>query len=275
MKLFVKEIAMIHSTLSDSHKSVRTCSPAAGGWAMSALIGALIGSLLPLASARAQMVPRAEHALHQNTGSGNYTAVRINIDSTEASGDEVHGRGLALRGQGFWPHWEGRIGVVIDRPVNPLKDSFVLAQPSQSAGLRVRSMHILSDYYVDGGFRATAGLLRGDTGQAWWGSSGNGGGLNLSMQRLDSLGLMSNLATPGNTQDAQTMPYVGAGYSNNLTVNGTPSAWRFNADLGVISTNASNLNRLNQVLQGDRTLDGLVRDMGLRPMVKVSVGYSF
>lgn len=270
---------MFHSTQSDSHKSKRMCSPAAGGWAVGALMGALIGSVVgslwPLTSAQAQMVPRAEHALHQNTGSGNYTAVRINIDNTESSGDEVHGRGLALRGQGFWPHWEGRIGVVIDRPVNPLKDSFVLAQPSQSAGLRVRSMHILSDYYVDGGFRATAGLLRGDTGQAWWGSGGNGGGLNLSMQRLDSLGLMSNLATPGSTQDAQTMPYVGAGYSNSLTVNGTPSAWRFNADLGVISTNASNLNRLNQVLQGDRSLDGLVRDMGLRPVVKVSVGYSF
>lgn len=265
---------MFHSTQSDSHKSVRMCSPAAGGWAVSALMGALIGSLLPLSSAQAQMVPRAEHALHQNTGSGNYTAVRININAGE-TGDEVRGRGLALRGQGFWPHWEGRIGVVIDRPINPLKDSFVLAQPNQSAGLRVRSMHILSDYYIDGGFRATAGVLRGDTGQAWWGSAGNGGGLNLSMQRLDSLGLMSNLANLGSAQDAQTTPYLGAGYSNNLTVNGTPSAWRFNADLGVISANSSNINRLGQVLQGDRTLDGLVHDMGLRPVVKVSVGYSF
>ncbi len=262
---------MIHSTQSDSHKSMRMCSPAAGGWAVSALIG----SLLTLTSAQAQMVPRAEHALHQNTGSGTYTAVRINIDNTEASGDEIRGRGLALRGQGFWPHWEGRIGVVIDRPINPLKDSFVLAQPNQSAGLRVRSMHILSDYYVDGGFRATAGVLRGDTGQAWWGSAGNGGGLNLSMQRLDSLGLMSNLGSLGSTQDTQTSPYLGAGYSNSLTVNGTPSAWRFNADLGVISSSGSNINRLGQVLQGERSLDEMVREMRLRPMVKVSVGYSF
>lgn len=270
---------MFHSTQSDSHKSSRMCSTAAGGWAMRALmgglIGGLIGGLLPLASAQAQMVPRAEHALHQNTGSGNYTAVRINIDHTETTGDEVRGRGLALRGQGFWPHWEGRIGVVIDRPINPLKDTFVLTQPNQSAGLRVRSMHILSDYYVEGGFRATAGVLRGDAGQAWWGSGGNGGGLNLSMQRLDSLGLMSNMGNIGSPQDTQTTPYLGAGYSNSLTVNGTPSAWRFNADLGVISANASNINRLSQVLQGDRSLDEMVREMRLRPMVKVSVGYSF
>jgi len=265
---------MFHSTQSDSHKSVRMCSPAAGGWALSALMGALIGSLLTLTSAQAQMVPRAEHALHQNTGSGNYTAVRININAGETD-DEVRGRGLALRGQGFWPHWEGRIGVVIDRPINPLKDSFVLAQPNQSAGLRVRSMHILSDYYLDGGFRATAGVLRGDTGQAWWGSGGNGGGLNLSMQRLDSLGLMSNLGSLSSTQDTQTTPYVGAGYSNSLTVNGTPSAWRFNADLGVISASSSNINRIGQVLQGDRSLDEMVREMRLRPVVKVSVGYSF
>lgn len=265
---------MFHSTQSDSHKSVRMCSPTAGGWAVSALMGTLIGSLLTLASAQAQMVPRAEHALHQNTGSGTYTAVRININAGE-TGDEVRGRGLALRGQGFWPHWEGRIGVVIDRPINPLKDSFVLAQPNQSAGLRVRSMHILSDYYVDGGFRATAGVLRGDTGQAWWGSGGNGGGLNLSMQRLDSLGLTTNLGNLGSTQDAQTTPYLGAGYSNSLTVDGTPSAWRFNADLGVVSANASNINRIGQVLQGDRSLDEMVREMRLRPVVKVSVGYSF
>jgi len=270
MKSFVKEIAMFHSTQTDSHKASRTCSLAAGGWTLSALLG----GLLALTSAQAQMVPHAEHALHQNTGNADYTAVRINIDGNESS-DETHGRGLALRGQGFWPHWEGRIGVVVDRQINPLKDSFVLTQPNQSAGLRIRSMHILSDYYVEGGFRATAGVLRGDTAQAWWGSGGNGGGLNISMQRLDSLGLMSSIGLTSNLQDAQTTPYLGAGYSNSLTINGTPSAWRFNADLGVISVNSSNINRLSQVLQGDRSLDGLVHDMGLRPVVKVSVGYSF
>lgn len=262
---------MIHATQSDSHQSPRLRCLSVGGWALAALMGAL----LTVSAAQAQMVPRAEHALHQNTGSGDYTAVRIPLGGTEATGDEVRGRGLALRGQGFWPHWEGRIGVVIDRPINPLKDSFVLAQPNQSAGLRVRSMHILSDYYVDGGFRATAGVLRGDSGQAWWGSAGNGGGLNLSMQRLDSLGLMSSLSPMGISQDTQTTPYLGAGYSNSLTINGTPSAWRFNADLGVISANSGTMNRLSQVLQGERSLDDMVRDMRLRPVVKVSVGYSF
>lgn len=232
---------------------------------------ALLATLGATTAAQAQMVPRAEHALRQNTGNGNYTTVRIDLHTED--GEDNHGRGLALRGQGFWPHWEGRVGVVIDRPINPLKDSFVLAQPNQGSGLRVRSMHILSDYYVEGGFRATAGLVQGSAGQSWWSSGGTGGGLNLSIQRLDNLGVAGSSASA--QSELQTSPYVGAGYSNSLTVNGGPSPWRFNADLGLISVNSGNINRIGQVFQGDRSLDDLVRELRLRPILKVSVGYSF
>lgn len=254
---------MPHTATTASHTSSSKCSLATGKWA----VAAAFCGLMTVGAAQAQMVPYAGHALHQNTGSGSYTSVRISLAQNDA--DDAQGRGLTLRGKGFWPHWEGRIGVVVDRPVNPLKDSFVLAQPNLSGGLRIRSMHILSDYYLEGGFRATAGLLRGDTGQSWWTSEGNGGGLNLSLQRLDSLNLMNGSAS----QDQQTTPYLGAGYSNSLTLNGTRSAWRFNADLGLVNVNTNN--HLGQVAQGDRTLDELVREMRLRPVVKVSVGYSF
>ncbi|TAK98509.1 MAG: hypothetical protein EPO09_02340 [Aquabacterium sp.] len=253
---------MFQTAPTDSHKFSRTCSLAAGAWAVVAAVGGLLAG----GTAQAQMIPYAGHALHQSTGNGNFTSVRINLNTDS---DDTPSHGLMLRGKDFWPHWEGRIGVVVDRPINPLKDSFVLAQPNVGNGLKIRSMHILSDYYLEGGFRATAGLLRGDTGQSWWTSDGTGGGLNLSLQRLDSLGLMS-----GNTaQDQQTTPYLGAGYSNSLTLNGMRSAWRFNADLGFVNINANN--HLGQVFQGDRTLDDLVREMRLRPVVKVSVGYSF
>lgn len=267
---------MFHPARTDAPKrSLASGDGAMGDLAKALLKTAAIGSLLTAACAQAQMVPFPEHALRQNTGSADYTTVRIHIASAEEATDDtpVHGRGLALRGQGFWPHWEGRIGVLIDRPINPLKDSFVLAQPNQG-GLRMRSMHILSDYYVEGGFRATAGLVGGNTGQAWWGSGGNGGGLNISLQRLDSLGLTSNTGL-NNPADLQTSPYLGAGYSNSLTVNGAPSAWRFNADLGLIGGNTANINRIGQVFQGDRSLDDLVHEMRFRPVVKVSVGYSF
>lgn len=265
-----------------THTDAPSCSLASGSGGLAVLnqglkMATMVG-LLAVGAAQAQMVPFPEHALRQNTGASDYTAVRIHIASAsdETAAEEaptVHGRGLALRGQGFWPHWEGRVGVVIDRPINPLKDSFVLAQPSQG-GLRMRSMHILSDYYVEGGFRATAGLVGGQPGQAWWGSGGNGGGLNISLQRLDSLGLAGGNGLNSNS-DLQTSPYLGAGYSNNLSVNGSATAWRFNADLGLMSSNAGNINRLGQVIQGDRSLDDLVHDMRFRPVVKVSVGYSF
>lgn len=248
--------------------------PSSGGraaWGI-VLAGTLAG-LLTASQAQAQMVPRNEHALHQNTGQDSLTTVRINLDG---EGGEVGGKGLNLRGQGFWPHWEGRIGAVIDRPLNPLKDSFVLAQPVQG-GLHMRSMHVLSDYYIEGGFRATAGLLRGETGQAWWSSGDTGGGLNVSLQRLDSLGLLGapNNRPSADTNGQQTMPYLGAGYTSRLSFNGGPSSWRLNADLGLVSINGNNANHLSQVFQGDKSLDDLVHEMRFRPMFKVSVGYSF
>jgi hypothetical protein len=228
------------------------------------------GAALLMHQAKAQMVPQAEHAWRQSTGQGNLTTVRIQLSHNPASQtEEVRGKGLNLRGKDFWPQWEGRIGIVMDRPVNPLKDSFVLAQPVPS-GLRLRSIHMLSDYYVEGGFRATAGVLRGDTGQAWWSDGDTGGGLNLSVQRLDTLGL------PGQgNQDQQTMPYVGAGFSSGVGIWGLSNAWRFNADLGLVGMRNGALDNTSRALQGDRSLDELVRDLRLRPLVKLSVGYSF
>jgi hypothetical protein len=230
-------------------------------------LGVVLAGLVMTNLAQAQMVPRAGHAIRQHTGNANLTAIRVDFEGEDS---EVGGHGLNLHGQGFWPHWEGRIGAAIDRPVNPLKDSFVLAQPVQG-GLHVRSMHVLSDYYIEGGFRATAGLLRGETGQAWWSSGDNGGGLNLSLQHVDSLGL---LGAPSNQSSAdgsgqQTMPYLGAGYTSRLSFNGAPSSWRINADLGFVSINSSKAG------QSDKSLDELVHEMRLRPIVKVSVGYSF
>ena len=63
----------------------------------------------------------------------------------------------------------------------------MLAQPAYS-GLKVYSLHLLSDYYFAGGFRATAGLVRGYSYMPWWPADQQGAtGLHLSMQRLDML----------------------------------------------------------------------------------------
>lgn len=247
--------------------STRTATPAT-----LARIATLAGILCSAMGAQAQMVPRDEHFLHQSQTSG-VTAVRVRWGNAPVAA-ETRGQGLAIKGQSSWPRWEGRIGAVIDRPINPLRDSFVLAQPMQ-AGLQMRSMHVLSDYYVDGGFRATVGLVSGESGQAWWSSGDNGGGLNLSLQHIDSLGAPVGL----NPQRGLTLPqpnaYVGAGYSTRLSNPQQNAVWRFNADLGLINTSGANGTSLSRILQGERSLDDALRTLRMRPVVKVSLGYAF
>lgn len=221
----------------------------------SCLIGAL--TLATCVAAQAQMVPQPQHLMR-----------------SVAAADQ--GKGLSLNGQQFWPHWEGRIGLVMDRAYDPLKDAFVLAQPVPAGGLNMRSAHVLSDYYFSGGFRATVGLVRGAITQATWADGGDdtiGSGLNLSLQRLDTLNVADrNQSIDG---DSRTLPYVGAGYAASLGSPDGDSMWRFNADLGLVSVNTNNIGRISRTLQGDAGLDDLVRDMRLRPVVKVSVRYAF
>ncbi|RZI84967.1 MAG: hypothetical protein EOP38_06775 [Rubrivivax sp.] len=210
---------------------------------------------LAWSAAQAQMVPQPSHAMRAAA-------------TTDA------GKGLSWNGQPFWPHWEGRIGLVLDRTFDPLKDSFVLAQPVPTSGLNMRSAHVLSDYYFSGGFRATVGLVRGSVTQASWADGTEGNGLNLSLQRLDvlTLGDAKNQSFEG---ENRTLPYVGAGYAASLGPVGSANTWRFNADLGIISVNSNNIGRISRALQGEAGLDEIVRDLRLRPVIKVSVRYAF
>lgn len=243
-----------------------------GGLRGCALIGVLSSMLGGTSTAQAQMVPRAEHFLHQGQTSS-VTAVRLRWGGAPMV-DEARGQGLALKGNSQWQHWEARIGAVIDRPINPVRDNFVLAQPMQ-AGLQMRSMHLLSDYYVGGGFRATFGLVSGEAGQAWWSSGDNGGGLNLSVQHIDSLGAPVGLGQQRGLTLPQPNAYVGAGYSTRMSNAQQGEVWRFNADFGLINTSGANGTSLSSILQGERTLDEAIRTMRMRPVLKVSVGYAF
>jgi hypothetical protein len=235
---------------------------------MSLAVRLAVGGLLCSASASyAQMVPRGEHFLQQSQTSG-VTAVRLRWGGEAA---EQRGAGLALKSSSRWLKWEGRMGAVMDRPLNPLRDSFVLAQPAQ-AGLRMRSLHLLSDYYLEGGFRATVGIVSGETGQAWWSSGERGGGLNVSVQHIDNLANPLLVGGQRGLSLHQPNTYVGAGYSSRLGGNAASDSWRFNADVGLLNATST---RLSDGLQAERSLDEALRSAHMRPVVKVSVGYAF
>lgn len=224
------------------------------------------GVLLCLAAStvHAQIVPRPSHVL-RSVGGSEYSFTRVSFHNS--------GLGLSLGGQGLWPQWEGRVGIMMDRPTNPLKDTYVLFQPVPN-GLNIRGIHLLSDYYIDGGFRATAGMIRGDAVQSWW--DGGGGGLNISLQRLDSMNIPGTASGIGlSTLGSSSVPYIGAGYTTRINTAAIPSSWRFNADLGLISINSNNIGRISRALTGDQSVDSLIRELRFRPLIKFSVGYSF
>ena len=123
--------------------------------------------------AQAQMVPKAGHALHQNRG-GSVTEARLTWLPAGSASTRGQDESLGLDGRRLSSHWEGRMGAMIDRPIDPLHDPLG-ASHAAPPGLRLRSLHLLSDYYLAGGLRATAGVVGGDTAQAWWGAGERGG----------------------------------------------------------------------------------------------------
>ncbi|MEO7055906.1 MAG: hypothetical protein ABI143_03800 [Caldimonas sp.] len=127
--------------------------------------------------------------------------------------------------------------------------------PFERSGLRTEGRAgVFGDIYfgsgtataraATGGFRATSGLV---------------------------VGSRSTIATNELLGETKTMPYVGLGYSNIWPKSG----WRFNADLGVISHNPGSANGIGRVLGGSQSLDDLVRDLRLAPVLQLGVAYTF
>lgn len=97
---------------------------------------------------------------------------------------------------------------------------------------------------VEGGFRATSGLLQAPS-QA-------GGGL--SLQRSEAAG---------------PLPYLGVGYGGLLIGSGLS----VQADLGLVA--ASGTVRFGRSLQSGPAIEDLIRELRLAPVVRVGVSYAF
>lgn len=186
-------------------------------------------------------------------------------------------RGLVLPASSTsspWSHWESRLGVVVTGGSSASGMSYSL--PVSSPGLKVQSAHLLSDYHLGGGFRATVGLVRGATNLPWWQTPASSmrHGAGLTVQQMDVLS-NDGLPTYLTSDPTRTVPYIGAGYSGRFTESDGDNAWRFQADLGLISLNSGNATHLGRVFSGQQGLEELLSELRLRPVVKFTINYKF
>ena len=153
--------------------------------------------------------------------------------------------------------------------------------PLERTGLQVSSLGLLGDVYFGstpapratsvGGFRATSGLLIGARSTGLGTVSAPTNGLLATDRRLFGAAASPFTYPADPTVDNTTVPYIGIGYSNLSTKSG----WHFSADLGVVSQNPGNMVRFGRVFGGSQSLDDVVRDMRLAPVVQLGVSYSF
>jgi hypothetical protein len=154
--------------------------------------------------------------------------------------------------------------------------------PAERSGLQVGSLGLLGDVYFGSakstraasatGFRATSGVLIGAR-SPWLGTSTTpaSSGLFATDRRLFGPSA-SYVANPSDASvDGSTVPYIGIGYSNLSAKSG----WSFSADLGVVSQSPGNVVRFGRVFGGSQSLDDVVRDMRLAPVIQLGVSYSF
>jgi hypothetical protein len=182
------------------------------------------------------------------------------------------GSGLAVSDDApGWARWQARIAI---NSSTPLWRSDLAR--GDAAGLKVQGLGLIGDYYFArlplgshgaGGFRASSGVLLG-SGAPLWAAQAPGGSSQLSLGRRN-LSLLSALPGADSTLDSSTVPYVGVGYSG-LTGRG---GWGFAADVGVMALHGDSV-RFGR-LSGAQSLDDLLRDLRLTPVLQLGVSYSF
>jgi hypothetical protein len=192
-------------------------------------------------------------------------------------GARADGDGLSANSDRFaWAGFQSRIALAPGAP--GWRADFA---PAERSGLQVGSLGLLGDVYLGGakpvagtpstGFRATSGLLIGARSPLLGSSTTpTSGGLYASNRHLFGASASSLAATDASV-DSATVPYIGIGY-NNLA---GKSGWSFSADLGVVSQSPGSVVHFGRVFGGTQSLDDVIRDMRLAPVVQLGVSYSF
>ena len=189
---------------------------------------------------------------------------------------EGEGLSLANADRVPWARFQGRIGY---GPATPAwRSTLALLERS---GLQVGGLRLLSDVYLFSakdaanapatGFHATSGLIIGSR-SPWLGTGATPPGVTPATERrLFGPSAPTTLTSSDSGLDSSTVPYVGIGYTNLWPKSG----WSISADLGIVSQNPANATRFGRVFGGSQSLDDVVRDMRLAPLVQLGVSYSF
>jgi opacity protein-like surface antigen len=188
-------------------------------------------------------------------------AIAADVDDPTAPSDQVH-----------WARWQGRLS--LGAPSSAWR-----AGADETAAPKWTSASVMGDYYFGrslagigqpGGFRASSGLITGPRGVLSTGQPGlTAGGSFSTGSRL--LGQTAASYGAEASSDNATLPYLGLGYTG-LSVR---SGWSFSADLGLVAQSPGNAVRLGRVFGGGQSLDDLVRDLRLAPLLQVGVSYAF
>jgi hypothetical protein len=193
------------------------------------------------------------------------------------AGAWADGSGLAADADRVpWGSLHGRVAYAV---IPGWRGDFSL---SNGSGLNAGASSIMGDLYLGGsggsdkdqagGFRATSGIVVGARNNLWGTPGAAPASGLLSIDRH----LFGQSAAPGaNALDANadtaTLPYIGIGYSSLAARSG----WSFSADLGLVSLNPGNAVRLGRVFVGSQSLDDVVHEMRLAPVLQLGVSYSF
>jgi hypothetical protein len=155
------------------------------------------------------------------------------------------------------------------------------ATDSRDSVGKLSSASVLGDYYFGrdvmregdaGGFRATAGVFIGSQLGLWGGHPSAQMSSNLFIVERHSFSLLAlPRAAESTSADTGAMPYVGLGYSGSSLKGG----WGFSADLGLMALDPGNAVRLGRAFGGAQSLDDLLREVRLSPLVQVGVSYQF
>lgn len=168
-----------------------------------------------------------------------------------------------------WARWQSRLslGPSLASPAYHLGSS-------GNAG-KVSSASLMGDYYFgrslvgpgsSGGFRATSGLIFGPRSaplSAGQPALGAGNAFSIG-SRLFGQNALPAANDP--TSDNATLPYLGFGYTG-LSAR---SGWSFSADLGMVAQQPGGLKVIR-----NQSLDDVVREMRLAPLVQLGVSYAF